>query len=434
MPGSNIGRTSDSPSKPGQCFRCNSMNSVAIRIASAFESVFRIAQPPMTSLVSENGPSVTVILPLASRTRTPSLLGSRPPVSTSVPFLNDSSTNMPIASIKAGGGADSRYDSEWRMNVRYFMAPPWGFRSSDERASAGSTCRKLFFCRWMWGPGSRRLRGTPVQSVSSDHAAHLVAGIDEHFGRTAGQRRFTEILWRLQLKRAARGQGRQEGGEKHDGHHQAPPSGRPKMPVLALDGQGVVPAALPEPAQAAQKGKRAPITSAVDSLPQHRANRRRLPARQLRLREVLRQQSCLPRVLFRFLADAEPHPQLTHLELSDEAVRGQPHAFPELFHRVLHVQVHAEGHRQKHPELGNFRMRGDALAQLFDQLSAVARLEHVGIGEHPEEQPARFLWNRNQRRGSNRWRQGAGVCRRRHDVLLPLHVHEVSVRVRFDEQ
>src|SRR5205085_4985278 len=30
------------------------------------------------------------------------------------------------ASIKAGGGGDSRYDSEWRMNVRYFMAPPWG--------------------------------------------------------------------------------------------------------------------------------------------------------------------------------------------------------------------------------------------------------------------------------------------------------------------
>jgi len=30
MPGSNIGRSSDSPSNPGQCFRCNSMNSVAI--------------------------------------------------------------------------------------------------------------------------------------------------------------------------------------------------------------------------------------------------------------------------------------------------------------------------------------------------------------------------------------------------------------------
>src|SRR5258708_6119488 len=126
MPGSNIGRTSDSPSNPGQYFRCNSMNSVAIRIASAFESVFRIAQPPMTSLLSENGPSVTVILPLASRTRTPSLLGSRPPVSTRVPSFNDFSTNLPIASINAGGGGDFRYDSEWRMNVRYFMAPPLG--------------------------------------------------------------------------------------------------------------------------------------------------------------------------------------------------------------------------------------------------------------------------------------------------------------------
>src|SRR5208337_569821 len=103
------------------------MNSVASRTASAFEFVFRIAQPPMTSLLSENGPSVTVILPLASRKRTPSLLGSRPPVSTSVPSLNDFSTNLPIASISAGGGGDSRYDSEWRMNVRYFMAPPLPF-------------------------------------------------------------------------------------------------------------------------------------------------------------------------------------------------------------------------------------------------------------------------------------------------------------------
>jgi len=80
------------------------MNSVAIRTASAFESAFRIAQPPMTSLLSENGPSVTEILPFASRTRTPSLLGNRPPVSTRVPSLSDFSTNFPIASIKAGGG------------------------------------------------------------------------------------------------------------------------------------------------------------------------------------------------------------------------------------------------------------------------------------------------------------------------------------------
>jgi hypothetical protein len=85
MPGSNIGRTSDSPPNPGQYFRRNSMNSVAIRFASALGSTFRIAQPPLTSSLSANGPSITVISPLASRTRTPSLLGNKPPTSTSVP-------------------------------------------------------------------------------------------------------------------------------------------------------------------------------------------------------------------------------------------------------------------------------------------------------------------------------------------------------------
>src|SRR5574342_640709 len=123
-PGSNIGRTSDSPSNPGQYLRCSSMNSVAIRIASALESAFRIAQPPMTSLLSEKGPAVTVILPLASRTRTPSLLCKRPPVSTRVPPRRDFSMKLPIASINAGGGWVLRYDSELRMNDRYFMAPP----------------------------------------------------------------------------------------------------------------------------------------------------------------------------------------------------------------------------------------------------------------------------------------------------------------------
>ena len=100
------------------------MNSVAMRIASAFESVWRIAQPPMTSLASVKGPSVTVIFPFASRMRAPSLLGNRPPVSTSVPSFNDFSTNLPIASIRAAGGGESRYFSGCRMNVRYFMAPP----------------------------------------------------------------------------------------------------------------------------------------------------------------------------------------------------------------------------------------------------------------------------------------------------------------------
>src|SRR6185503_18248775 len=93
--------------------------SFAILVASAFEAALRIAQPPITSLLSVNGPSVTVIFPFVSRTRTPSLLGKRPPVSTSVPSLSDCSTNLPIASIKAAGGGPCRYDSECRMNVRY---------------------------------------------------------------------------------------------------------------------------------------------------------------------------------------------------------------------------------------------------------------------------------------------------------------------------
>src|SRR5437588_884044 len=150
IPGSNIGRTSDSPSNPGQCFRCNSMNSVAIRIASTFESVFRIAQPPMTSLLSENGPSVTVILPLASRTRAPSLLGNRPPVSTRVPFFTDFSTNLPIASIKAAGGGDSRYDSEWWMKVRYFMAPPQGSDHATNEPGLDRHARSCFWRLQLW--------------------------------------------------------------------------------------------------------------------------------------------------------------------------------------------------------------------------------------------------------------------------------------------
>src|SRR5205085_12531588 len=145
MPGSNIARTSDSPSNPGQYFRCSSMNSVAIRTASAFESAFRIAQPPITSLLSVNGPSVTVILPFASRTRAPSLLGKRPPVSTRVPSLSDFSTNLPIASISAAGGGDWRYDSGWRTNVRYFIGSSLGSESStnDPRVDRHPSQKKV---------------------------------------------------------------------------------------------------------------------------------------------------------------------------------------------------------------------------------------------------------------------------------------------------
>jgi hypothetical protein len=56
------------------------MNSVAIRIASSFDLVFRIAQPPMTSLALGERTVGHGDLPVGQRTRTPSLLGSTPGV------------------------------------------------------------------------------------------------------------------------------------------------------------------------------------------------------------------------------------------------------------------------------------------------------------------------------------------------------------------
>src|SRR5262245_22291823 len=112
----------------------------------------------MTSLLSENGPSVTVIFLLASRTRVPSLLGSKPPVSRRVPSLSDFSTNLPIASIKAAGGGVLRYDSEWRMNVRYFMTPPVGFDDATNEPGPDRHAQTLFL-------RPRTVRPTEAQDV-----------------------------------------------------------------------------------------------------------------------------------------------------------------------------------------------------------------------------------------------------------------------------
>jgi hypothetical protein len=87
-------------------------------------------------LVSVNGPSVTVILPPASRAHKPSLLGKRPPVSTSVPSRLHVATKARIASVGAGGGGDERYDSECRMNVGYCIASlSLPERSTNERGA-----------------------------------------------------------------------------------------------------------------------------------------------------------------------------------------------------------------------------------------------------------------------------------------------------------
>src|SRR5437660_7967393 len=60
-------------------------------MASCFDFAWISANPPMISLASVNGPSVTVILPLDKRTRAPSALGRHPSVDSSHPDFIPSS-------------------------------------------------------------------------------------------------------------------------------------------------------------------------------------------------------------------------------------------------------------------------------------------------------------------------------------------------------
>src|SRR5580704_8804704 len=100
-----ISRTSVSPSHPGQCFLCSSMKDRAASTAASFDFNSNSASPPIISLASVNGPSVTVTCPPDSRTLAPAEVGSSPPLPSSVPFLIASSLSLPMASINCFGGA-----------------------------------------------------------------------------------------------------------------------------------------------------------------------------------------------------------------------------------------------------------------------------------------------------------------------------------------
>src|SRR6185369_4362812 len=100
----NIGRTSVSPSQPGQCFSCSSMKRRVLSMASSLDFNSNTAYPPNTSLASVNGPSVTVIFPPAKRTREPAAVGPSPPVSIISPDFIASSASFPMASISSLGG------------------------------------------------------------------------------------------------------------------------------------------------------------------------------------------------------------------------------------------------------------------------------------------------------------------------------------------
>src|SRR5919107_168583 len=66
-----------------------------------------IQKPPMTSLASANGPSVTVgASPPANRTRAPAAGGSRPSRASSAPVRESSSLKRFIASTSSSGGPE----------------------------------------------------------------------------------------------------------------------------------------------------------------------------------------------------------------------------------------------------------------------------------------------------------------------------------------
>src|SRR5215469_601459 len=100
------------PGWPGQSasYSCRSSHSPsptndrkfrASSIASSFEFALRMANPPTTSLASANGPSVTLTLPPARRTRAPSDEGRQPSVDNSQPAFMPSSISFPIATISS---------------------------------------------------------------------------------------------------------------------------------------------------------------------------------------------------------------------------------------------------------------------------------------------------------------------------------------------
>src|SRR5207249_1044708 len=98
-------RISHSPCHPGQCCWCRRRKIRADSMASSRELASSTAYPPTTSLASVNGPSVTVSLPPARRTRALAELGASPPVSTTEPSRIESSTSLAMASSSAWGGA-----------------------------------------------------------------------------------------------------------------------------------------------------------------------------------------------------------------------------------------------------------------------------------------------------------------------------------------
>src|SRR5260221_585588 len=173
-----IWRISVSPSQPGQCLRCGSVNSCAFWRRSCLELNSKMACPPTSSLGSAKGPSREVILPCERRTRVLMAEGARPPVSIMVPALVVSWASLAMASIRAFGGGPACSADFTSIMKRMVGSPEMGDRPGTGRIAAGSAASNYKT------NGGRANRQSPIFSLS-------------HFaGRgTQIQRRFLAAIW-----------------------------------------------------------------------------------------------------------------------------------------------------------------------------------------------------------------------------------------------
>ena len=77
--------------------------------ASSIEATSQIEKPATNSFVSANGPSITVVLPAASKaTRLPLLLGWRPSLASTTPASASCRSAVPCVSERAQSGMSGR--------------------------------------------------------------------------------------------------------------------------------------------------------------------------------------------------------------------------------------------------------------------------------------------------------------------------------------
>src|ERR1700722_3887690 len=94
--------------------------------ASSFDFTSINQYPPITSLASENGPSLVLALPPGTDTRPPSELGCSPSSDSRTPALASSSLYFPMAATASADGIHSSSEMFGSMNTMNRMVTPLG--------------------------------------------------------------------------------------------------------------------------------------------------------------------------------------------------------------------------------------------------------------------------------------------------------------------